>query len=202
MSQNTNVLSGDLHRVQIRCADSHLLLPDFDSPRSQGRGDDFLDCGIAKMARREPHKLKNAGSNPAPATINITHHKRGGAATVRNNSNETGISRSSHTSAAIRSGRLPGGTVLSRTRVRKTCQVCIRRSRKALNRGLLPGRAISAKTGYEAVVDHRQVPHPCFFRPFGRVQVVGHLGLRVLNDSVPVFAPIGRNSSFSSSMNR
>lgn len=73
--------------------------------------------------------------------------------------NEMGISRASHTSAPSRSGRLPGGAVYSRARVRETSQVCIRRGRKLANRGLLPGRALSAKTGYEPVEDSRQVPH-------------------------------------------
>ena len=71
-----------------------------------------------------------------------------------------GISRALHTSAVSRSGRLPGGAVYSRARVRETCQVCIRRGRKLSNRGLLPGRALSAKTGYEPVGDNRRVPRP------------------------------------------
>lgn len=71
-----------------------------------------------------------------------------------------GISRVTHTSAARRSGRLPGGAVYSRARVRETSQVCIRRGRKPSNRGLLPERALSAKTGYEPVVDNRRVPRP------------------------------------------
>lgn len=63
------------------------------------------------------------------------------------------------------SGRLPGVAVYSRTRVRETSQVCIRRGRKPVNRGLLCERAISAKTGYEPVEDNRRVPHPMNLPP-------------------------------------
>lgn len=92
--------------------------------------------------------------------MNYPRYAKGGAATMKDNRNEMGISRSSHTSAAVRSGRLPGGADSYRARVRETSQVCIRRGRKLSNRGLLPGRALSAKTGYEPVGDNRRVPRP------------------------------------------
>ncbi len=86
--------------------------------------------------------------------------KKGGAATTRNNRNEKGYTRAPRTSAPRRTGRLPGGAACNGARVREASQARIRDSRKRDNRGLLPERALSAKTVYETVANRCQVPRP------------------------------------------
>ncbi len=119
--------------------------------------------------------ISTSGDNPgldalftslttAPEVVlQLPHQEQGAAATVKDSGNEMGISRETDTSRLSRSGRLPGGAVYSRARVREASQVCIRRERKLSNRGLLCERALSAKTGYEPAGDSCQVLPPLLF---------------------------------------
>jgi hypothetical protein len=111
----------------------------------------------------------SAGLRPEDSASrdNLPKQSRGVAATAKCDGSEMGYTSERGTSRDMRTGRFPGGTVYSRSRVRETCQVWIRKARNqsGFNLGLLPKRALSPKTGYVSIVIITAKCHaPYYFR--------------------------------------